>query len=148
MAAFSDSPFFGRGQWTDRLVIFEHVHNSFLQALLNGGIVGATPYFASWIAGWILFFRLRNKWNWLSKEDRLCLLESGAVMMFFTVRAIPETTTASFAVDLMVMVAIYVYFEALTLDVARRQVSSSGRSPVIVPPWAGEIYPRQYSVKI
>jgi hypothetical protein len=46
-------------------------------------------------------------------------------MMFFTVRAIPETTTASFSVDLMVIVAVYVYLEALTLDVARRQASSS-----------------------
>ena len=79
IVAFADAPFFGRGQWTDRLVIYEHVHNSFLQALLNGGIVGAIPYTASWLTGWMMFFRLRNKWKWLSKEDRLCLLESGAV---------------------------------------------------------------------
>lgn len=125
MMAFADAPLFGRGQWTDRLVFYEHVHNSFLQALLNGGIVGGIPYFASWIAGWIMFFRLHNKWRWLSRKDRLRLLESGAVMMFFTVRAIPETTTASFSVDLMVIVAVYVYLEALTLDVARRQASSS-----------------------
>jgi O-antigen ligase len=123
--AFADAPIFGRGQWTDRLVIYEHVHNSFLQALLNGGIVGGLPYFVSWAAGWIMFFRLRSKWRWLSKEDRLCLLESGTVMMFFTVRAIPETTTASFAVDLLVMVAVYVYLETLTIDVARGQFSFS-----------------------
>jgi O-antigen ligase len=121
IAAFQDAPFFGRGQWTDRIVFYEHVHNSFLQALLNAGVVGGAPYFASWIAGWIMFFKLRNRWRWLSREDRLCLLESGTVMTFFTVRAIPETTTASFAVDLLVMVAIYVYLETLTLDVARRQ---------------------------
>jgi O-antigen ligase len=138
MAAFADSPFFGRGQWTDRLVIYEHVHNSFLQSLLNAGIVGGIPYFASWIAGWIMFFRLRSKWKWLSREDRLCLLESGAVMMFFTVRAMPETTTASFAVDLLVMVAVYVYIEALTLDVARRQALSSLSSGFMVQPWSSE----------
>jgi len=148
MMAFTDSPFFGRGQWTDRLVIFEHVHNSFLQALLNGGIVGATPYFASWLAGWIMFFRLRNKQNWLSKEDRLCLLESGAVMMFFTVRAMPETTTASFAVDLLVMVAVYVYLETLTLDTARRQVSSSASPVFTAPRWAGATQSRPISQAI
>lgn len=145
MVAFEDAPFFGRGQWTDRLVIWEHVHNSFLQALLNGGIVGAIPYSASWIAGWIMFFRLRNRWNWLGKEDRLCLLESGTVMMFFTVRAIPETTTASFAVDLLVMVAVYVYLETLTLDIARRQVSSSVSSAFTVPSWARTIQSRPIS---
>jgi O-antigen ligase len=138
MAAFADSPFFGRGQWTDRLVIYEHVHNSFLQSLLNAGIVGGIPYFASWIAGWIMFFRLRSKWKWLSREDRRCLLESGAVMMFFTVRAIPETTTASYAVDLLVMVAVYVYIETLTLDVARRQALSSLSSGFMVQPWSSE----------
>jgi O-antigen ligase len=141
MRAFADAPIFGRGQWTDRLVFFEHVHNSFLQALLNGGIVGAMPYFASWITGWVMFFRLRNRWKFLSKEDQLCLLESGTVMMFFTVRAIPETTTASFAVDLLVMVAVYVYLETLTLDLGRRQVSYSVQSTVVLSGWSSEARP-------
>jgi uncharacterized membrane protein SirB2 len=64
-------------------------------------------------------------------------------MMFFTVRATPETTTASFSVDLMVMVAIYVYLEITTLDVARRQVSSSQRPVFIVPSWGTEGQPGQ-----
>jgi O-antigen ligase len=133
VTAFQDAPIFGRGQWTDRLVFYEHVHNSFLQALLNAGIVGGIPYFASWIAGWIMFFKLRNRWKWLGREDRVCLLESGAVMMFFTVRAMPETTTASFAVDLLVMVAIYVYLETLISDVARRKAYYSTPATFIVP---------------
>jgi O-antigen ligase len=139
IAAFADSPIFGRGQWSDRLVIFEHVHNSFLQALLNAGIIGGIPYFASWITGWVMFFRLRNRWKWLGKEDRIAVLESGTVMMFFTVRAIPETTTASYAVDLLVMVAVYVYLEALTLDVARRQAAVSADSTITGTRWEGEI---------
>jgi O-antigen ligase len=138
VAAFEDAPVFGRGQWTDRLVFYEHVHNSFLQALLNAGIVGGIPYFASWIAGWIIFFKLRNRWRWLGREDRVGVLESGAVMMFFTVRAMPETTTASFAVDLLVMVAIYVYLETLLLDVARRQAFSSAPAAFMVHRQRGE----------
>jgi len=133
------------GQWTDRLVIYEHVHNSFLQALLNAGIIGGIPYFASWAAGWIMFFRLRNKWAWLDKKDRLCVLESGTVMMFFTVRAIPETTTASFAVDLLVMVAVYVYLETLTLDVSRRRASIPVSSTLILTSWEKETQSRQLS---
>jgi len=53
------------------------------------------------------------------------------VMMFFTVRAIPETTTASYAVDLLVMVAVYVYLETLLLISSRRRRSE--RSPVFLP---------------
>lgn len=122
LAAFQDAVFFGRGQWTDRLVIQEHVHNSYLQAMLNSGIIGAIPYFASWVAGWMLFFRLQKRRARLSPEDRVCLLEAGIVMMFFTVRSIPETTTASFAVDLLVMVAVYVYLECLTIHTRAKKI--------------------------
>ncbi len=55
----------------------------------------------------------------LDPEDRIHLLEAGTVMMFFTVRAIPETTTAEYGVDLLVMVAVYLYLEVLTLAVSR-----------------------------
>jgi hypothetical protein len=48
-------------------------------------------------------------------------------MMFFTVRSIPETTTASFSVDLLVMAAVYVYLEALAVSTARRSLERSAR---------------------
>jgi len=134
LEAIRDAPIFGRGQWADRLVIHEHSHNSYLQALLNGGVIGGIPYFASWIAGWILFFRIQKKKDRLSPEDRICLLEAGTVMMFFTVRSIPETTTASFAVDLLVMVAVYVYLEALAISIARRPLRRP--MPILANPFA------------
>ncbi len=121
MAAFEETPIFGRGQWADRLIIHEHVHNSYLQALMNAGVVGGIPYLMSWVTGWILFFRLQKRSVRLAPKDRICLLECGTVMMFFMVRSIPETTTASFAVDLLVMVAVYVYLESLTLHIRVRQ---------------------------
>ena len=121
MDAIADAPILGRGNWSDRMVIGEHSHNSYIQALLNAGIVGFIPYVGSWLAGWILFFRLLGQENRLIPEDRSSLMEAGAVMMLFTVRAVPETTTASYSVDLLVMAAIYVYLESLTvaLGVAR-----------------------------
>ena len=39
--------------------------------------------------------------------------EAVAVLVFFTVRSIPETTTASFSVDLMVMVPVLAFLEIL-----------------------------------
>jgi len=133
-AAFLDAPLLGRGQWADRVIIHEHVHNSFLQALLNAGIIGGVPYFLSWIVGWVLFYRLQKKNIRLSSEDRQCLLEAGTVMMFFTVRAIPETTTASFSVDLMVMVAVYVYIESLTLQMKNKRLLQALQPIYFVPP--------------
>lgn len=122
LAAFQEAPILGRGQWTDRLAVGVYSHNSYLQALLNGGIIGIIPYIASWIYGWVLFYRLQKRAAQISQEDRVLLLEAGTVMMFFTVRSIPETTTASFAVDLLVMVAMYVYLEVLTVSMVRRQI--------------------------
>ena len=123
LAAFEEAPILGRGQWADRLIFQEHVHNSYLQALLNAGVLGGIPYFASWLSGWILFFNLHKRSRWLPPDDRTSLREAGAVMMFFTARSIPETTTASFSVDLLVMIAVYVYLESLSLQVkiAQRQ---------------------------
>ncbi len=121
IAAFEEAPLFGRGQWADRLTIHEHVHNSYLQAFMNAGVVGGIPYVVTWISGWMLFFKLQNKSAKFSAKDRLCILEAGTVMMFFTVRSIPETTTASYAVDLLVMVAVYVYLESLTIHLRVRQ---------------------------
>lgn len=129
IAAFEDAPIVGRGQWADRLVFQEHIHNSYLQALLNAGILGGIPYFASWCFGWILFFHLHRRSRLLYEKDRLALLEAGTVMMFFTARSIPETTTASYSVDLLVMISVYVYLESLAIH-----VSSSSRVHYVFDP--------------
>lgn len=136
LEAFTEAPIFGRGQWADRMMIGEHVHNSFLQAMLNGGAMGAIPYLGSWIAGWLLFLRLHKRNAFLAPEDRRLVLECGTVMMFFSVRAIPETTTASFSVDLLVMVAIFVYLETLwiTAKTSRRWLNLEMEQFVILSP--------------
>lgn len=133
IAAFEDAPLLGRGQWADRLVFHGHVHNSFLQALLNAGIIGGIPYVASWIAGWMLFYRLQKSNARLTPEDRIHVMECGTVMMFFTVRAIPETTTASFSVDMLVMVAIYVYLEIVTIKSAAKRVRQAIPQYYVIP---------------
>lgn len=135
LIAFQSAPIFGRGQWADRLTIGEHVHNSFLQALLNAGIVGSIPYFLSWFYGWELFYRLQKRRSFLQPQDRIHVLECGAVMMFFTVRAIPETTTASFAVDLLVMAAVYVYLETLARIALRSSIRSTTMPLHVTLPW-------------
>jgi O-Antigen ligase len=143
LVAIQDAPLFGRGQWTDRIVLHEPAQNSFLQALLNGGIIGGIPYFASWVTGWLLFYRLQKKATQLAPEDRIHLLECGAVMMFFTVRAIPETTTASYAVDLLVMVAVYVYLECLFLHSKVRTRPLAFQRYYLVSSWANNANRRE-----
>jgi len=131
-AEIQSHPILGQGHWADRILIGEHVHNSFLQAFMSAGLVGGIPYIISWITGWTLFFRLQKNVKALDPTDRMYLLECGTVMMFFSIRAIPETTTASFAVDELVMVAVYVYMESLLLKrigMKRRRVSRPENAP-------------------
>jgi O-antigen ligase len=130
MAAFWDAPLLGRGQWADRIVIGQHAHNSYLQALMNAGILGGIPYVGSWVVGWLLFLRLQKRQGLLQPEDRAALLEASTVMMFFTIRSVPETTTASFSVDLLVMAALYVYLEALAVSIGVRSLRRWARPPL------------------
>lgn len=112
--AFGKSPIIiGYGNWADRSIINEHVHNAFLQALLFGGLLGLGLYVGSWVAGWYLFLKIIQKQALLAEPDHKLFLEAAAVMAFFTIRSIPETTTASFSVDLMVMVPVFCYLELL-----------------------------------
>ena len=113
MREIAENPILGQGNWADRLTIGEHVHNTYLQALMNAGIVGFVPFMMSWIVGWVLFYRLYRMRAWMEPEDRQLFLEAAAVMTFFTVRSIPETTTASFSVDSMIMVPVYLYLFVL-----------------------------------
>lgn len=117
MQAFREAPLLGRGQWTDRLLGIGHAHNTAIEALLNGGIVGFIPYMLSWVAGWLLFFRLWKRRRFLSQLDRISLLQCGAVLAFFSVRAIPETTTAGYSPDLLMMLAVYAFMERTAVRV-------------------------------
>jgi O-antigen ligase len=117
--AIQEAPLLGRGQWADRALGIGHIHNSFLQALLNGGFIGFVPYLLSWITGWRLFFRLwRNRLS-LPSLLQLSLSTCGVVMAFLSLRAIPETTTASYSPDLLMMLAVYAFMEATATLFAR-----------------------------
>ena len=111
LQAFQEAPLLGRGQWADRLVGIGHIHNTFIQALLNGGIVGFIPYILSWIVGWVLFVRVWKRRHSLSHWELISLNTCGAVLAFFTLRAVPETTTASYSPDLLMMLAVYAFLE-------------------------------------
>lgn len=108
-----EHPMIGQGNWADRYTIDEHVHNSYLQALMNAGIIGFVPYLISWIMGWWLFYKLYGLRDLMFPIDQQLFIEAGAVMAFFTLRSIPETTTASFSVDSMLMVPVYIYLFVL-----------------------------------
>lgn len=125
--AFQDSPIIGAGHWADRMIIGEHVHNAFMQALMSAGLVGLIPYTASWVVAWMMFIRCLKHRESLPPLHRLLFIQCGAMLTFFFVRSIPETTTASFSVDLLVMVPVLAYLEILD-----RELRNVSRVPLRV----------------
>ena len=110
---FQRSPLIGWGNWADRYLIGEHVHNTYMQALLNGGVIGFIPFILSWIIAWLFVFQIWRRSHFLSEKDNLIFVEVTGVLMFFTLRSVPETTTASYSIDLLLMIPVFVFLEVL-----------------------------------
>jgi O-antigen ligase len=111
---FKDSPLVGFGPQADRYSLHgEHMHNAYLYALTQSGLIGTVPFVAAWLLGWLQFGRILRRKNDLPDQQRLLLFEAGAVFAFFTVRSIPEASAAFYGVDLLVMVPILAYINIL-----------------------------------
>ncbi|MBM4031948.1 MAG: O-antigen ligase family protein [Planctomycetes bacterium] len=120
---FMRSPVVGLGPLADRFHMgWRHIHSTWLLALMQAGVVGAAFFVAAWAIGWRLFFRNLRRLETLPPRHQALLIESGAVLAFFTVRSIPETTAAAFSIDLLVIVPILAYLEIL--DRSLRQASA------------------------
>jgi len=120
------SPVFGRGPQSDRYFIREHVHNTYLYALLQSGMVGAAAFLGGLVWAWVLFFKaiLRKTADRLGQQ--VFFLQIGGMLAFFTVRSIPEVCGAMFGVDLMLMLPVLAYLGALA-----REGDEDGWEPLI-----------------
>ncbi len=134
---FLQSPLLGLGPLADRFHMgWICISNTWLLALMQAGILGTAFFVASWVIGWRLFFRNLRSLEWLQEKHQVLLVEAGAVLAFFTIRSIPETTAAALSVDLLAIVPILAYLEILDRSLrharvrqgARRVRDSCGRS--------------------
>ena len=107
------SPLWGWGFQSDRMLIGEHVHNTYMYALMTGGFAGAGLFVAGLVWTWWLMFRaLKTRVAEVLGQKRF-LVQAGGILAFFTIRSIPEVCGSNFAVDLMVMLPILAYVSIL-----------------------------------
>ncbi|NUM34406.1 MAG: O-antigen ligase family protein [Candidatus Brocadiae bacterium] len=111
---FQESPIIGLGGLADRIHLdWEHIHNTYLHTLVQGGILGTIFFILGLIMGWrSLFFLLKYR-EFLSVQHRKFLIEAGVILVFFTIRSIPECSGSSFGVDLLIMLASLAYLQIL-----------------------------------
>ncbi|MEJ2685449.1 MAG: O-antigen ligase family protein [Candidatus Sulfobium sp.] len=114
MVIFEKSPIVGWGFQADRyLMSGEHAHNTYLYALLTSGIIGAAFFVLGLIMTWRMFFRTLRSGFADKIGQRVQLILCGGILMFFTVRSIPEVSGPLFGVDYMVMLPVLTYIGIL-----------------------------------
>ena len=107
-----ESPLIGYGFQADRMLIHEHVHNTYLYSLITSGFVGAAFFIGGLVWAWLLFWRLIRQGKIGGNAQKIFLIQAGGILSFFTVRSIPEVCGAMFGVDFMVMLPILAYLKA------------------------------------
>ncbi len=107
-----ESPFLGWGFHSDRIMLeSQHVHNSYIHATIQSGILGFVFFVLAVTSIWILFFRLnifRRIRNY-EGEDKPLVLGSVLLIGFFSSRSLFESTAAFYGVDLLLFLPAIVY---------------------------------------
>jgi len=101
------SPFLGWGFDADRIMMNqEHIHNSYIHASIQVGIIGALLFFAALVSIWslVLKTRLLEHTRDIKGEDQTVLMESILIVAFLTSRSFFESTAAFYGVDLLLIV--------------------------------------------
>lgn len=107
LAQMKQTPFVGWGFHGDRLTLpMEHMHNSYLHALIQSGFLGAFFFGGAIISIWYLIFRsgIIRKVRDVKGPDKPLLMESIMILGFLTTRSLFESTGAFYGVDLLLLV--------------------------------------------
>ncbi len=109
-----ESPFLGWGFHADRLLLdFEHMHNSYLHAAMQSGIIGALFFAAAIVSTWVMVLKagLMRRIKAVSGKERIFLAQAVLIAGFLTARSFFESTAAFYGVDLLLLVpaACYIY---------------------------------------
>jgi O-antigen ligase len=115
MHLFEESPFVGFGFQADRIMLEgTHMHNAFIQALVQSGILGAGFFIAAIYGIWFIVFKnkLIKKSADISNPDNIILSESLAIVLFFTLRSFFESTAAFYGADLFLLIPALLYINA------------------------------------
>jgi len=128
LAQIQNSPFLGWGFHADRIVLqSEHMHNSFLHAMIQTGLVGALVFLAAFLSVWFVIFRARlfSRARTMSGNDQAWLMESIMIVGFLTTRSLFESTGAFYGVDLMLLVPALAYIALAAQEARQPEIDSS-----------------------
>jgi len=112
------SPFLGWGFHADRLLVnSEHMHNSYLHALIQSGLIGTVAFIAAFIGIWRIIIKnnLIGRIYFFQGPDQGILMESILLLGFMTARSFFESTGAFYGVDLLIIVPSMTFIHLWTV---------------------------------
>ena len=101
------SPIFGWGFHADRLLLdSEHMHNSYLHAAIQAGLIGALLFAAAVAVLWAFLWKsgVIRRIRTVEGPDQALLMQSVLILGFLTARSLFESTAAFYGVDLLLLV--------------------------------------------
>ncbi|HUT62216.1 MAG TPA: O-antigen ligase family protein [Phycisphaerae bacterium] len=125
-----ESPLVGWGPQADRALLDgQHAHNTYVYGLLQSGFLGLAFFVAGMIWTWHLFFKLLRDRIAERLGQRGLLIQTGAILAFFTLRGIPEVSGTLYGVDFLLMLSVLAYFDVLDRE-GRRRVQAMHGGPI------------------
>lgn len=121
---FTKSPVLGYGFHADRIILNAHMHNAFMHALVQTGILGTLPFIAAILYGWVMLVKAFLSRENLTAFHKHLLIQTGGVLAFLSVRAIPESTGAFFGVDWIILGPLLLYLQVVN------DARATGEQPV------------------
>jgi hypothetical protein len=112
-ALFQESPWLGLGFHADRIFLEgQHMHNALLHALVQTGLLGTIPFLAAIAGAWILVVRL----HLARRHPGLppMPIEIPAVLAFFTIASVTESTLAFFGTPWLLCAPLLAYLQVLS----------------------------------
>jgi O-antigen ligase len=118
LAKIGESPFFGWGFHADRILLdSQHMHNSYLHAGIQAGVIGALLFAAAVTVLWTFLWKsgALRRIRTAGGDDRTLLTQAALILGFLTSRSFFESTAAFYGVDLLLFVpaVCYIYQWAL-----------------------------------
>jgi len=118
----SNSPIIGHGAQADRrLLNGTNAQNAVIYAVMNAGFLGAAGFVLATLLTWLALARLVQRRHWMDHDENTMLMITGAIVVFSTLRSIPENNAAVFSIDLLLQYAAMIYIVLMDREVRRRR---------------------------
>ena len=110
---FNQSPVLGSGFHADRLIMGQHVHNSYIHSLVQTGVVGGIPFMAALGFTIILLVRVLRNLSRVPTVHRHLVIQTSGVLATLMLRTIFESTGAFYGVDWLILAPSMLYLQVI-----------------------------------